>query len=42
MTGLAAESNRWEIIRDVEFARAGELGLKLDLYLPRGRIQRHG
>ena len=39
MTGLAAESNRWEIIRDVEFARVGELGLKLDLHLPRGKAR---
>jgi len=33
----AGESNRWAVIRDVEFARAGEQGLKLDLHLPGGK-----
>jgi acetyl esterase/lipase len=33
----AADSNRWEVMRDVEYARIGEQSLKLDLYVPRGK-----
>jgi acetyl esterase/lipase len=33
----AGASNRWEVIRDIEFARAGEQGLRLDLHIPRGK-----
>ena len=32
----AAESNRVQIIRDIEYARAGTQALRLDLHLPRG------
>lgn len=37
ISSRAGESNRWEIIRDVQYARAGEQGLKLDLHIPRGK-----
>ena len=30
----AAETNRWQMIRDIEYAHVGELAVKLDLYLP--------
>src|ERR1041384_8050726 len=30
----AADSNRWEVIRDVEYARIGGLALQLDLHIP--------
>lgn len=30
----ALETNRWQIVRDVEYARVGEQALKLDLHLP--------
>ena len=30
----AVETNRWQIIRDIEYARIGEQVLKLDLHLP--------
>jgi acetyl esterase/lipase len=33
----AGESNRGEVIRDIEYARAGEQGLKLDLHVPSGK-----
>jgi acetyl esterase/lipase len=33
----AAESNRWQIIRDVEYARIGEHALRLDLHIPGGK-----
>jgi len=33
----AAESDRWEVIRDIEYARAGEQRLNLDLHIPRGK-----
>ena len=33
----AADSNRWEVVRDVEYARVGEQSLKLDLHVPRGK-----
>src|SRR2546425_6678007 len=33
----AGESNRWEVIRDIEYARAGEQRLNLDLHIPRGK-----
>jgi len=32
------DSNRWELVRDVEYAHVGELSLKLDLYVPRGKV----
>ena len=34
LTTQAAETNRFRIIRDVTYARVGELDLKLDLHLP--------
>ena len=37
VTGRCGESNRWEVIRDIEYARAGEQALKLDLHIPRGK-----
>src|SRR5215510_4484036 len=37
IAGRAAESNRWTVIRDIEYARAGELALKLDLHVPRAK-----
>lgn len=33
----AGESNRWTIIRDIEYARAGDHGLKLDLHVPNAK-----
>lgn len=35
----AADSNRTEVIRDLEYARVGEHALKLDLHLPRGKVR---
>ena len=35
VSGIAADSG--EVIRDVEYARVGELALKLDLHLPHGK-----
>ena len=35
----ADDSNRWEVIRDIEYARVGERGLKLDLYIPSGKTR---
>lgn len=37
--GRAAESNRVEIIRDIEYARVGAVALRLDLHLPRGPVR---
>jgi len=37
ISSRAGESNRCELIRDVEYARAGEHGLKLDLHIPHGK-----
>jgi acetyl esterase/lipase len=37
ISGRAGESNHCELIRDVDYARAGEHGLKLDLHIPRGK-----
>jgi acetyl esterase/lipase len=31
---IAVETNHWEIQHDIEYARAGDLSLKLDLYIP--------
>lgn len=33
----AVESNRWTIVRDIEYARVGEQSLKLDFHVPRGK-----
>ena len=33
----AGETNRWQAIRDVEYARVGEQTLKLDLHLPQNK-----
>ena len=33
----AGETNRWTIIREIEFARAGEQRLKLDLHVPNAK-----
>ncbi len=38
-SGSAAESNGVTVLRDIEYARAGELALKLDLHLPRGKAR---
>ena len=35
----ADHSKQMQILRDIEYARAGEQALKLDLYLPEGRAQ---
>ena len=35
----AAETNRVQVIRDLEFARAGDVALKLDLHLPREKAR---
>jgi len=35
--GRAADSNRHEIIGDIEYASVGEEQLKLDLHKPHGR-----
>lgn len=35
----AAETNRAQVIRDIEYARAEDLALKLDLHLPAGKLQ---
>src|SRR6266700_1701582 len=37
ISGRAGETNRWAIIRDVEYARVGEQSLKLDLHVPQGK-----
>ena len=39
MPTLSAESNRWQVLRDIEYARAGEQVLKLDVYRPDGKIR---
>jgi acetyl esterase/lipase len=36
---MAAETNQWEIQRDIQCAEVGELPLTLDLYLPRGKAR---
>jgi acetyl esterase/lipase len=36
---IAVETNHWEIQHDIEYARVGDLSLKLDLYLPRGNVR---
>jgi acetyl esterase/lipase len=36
---MAAKTYQWEIQRDIEFARVGEVPLALDLYLPRGKAR---
>ncbi len=35
----AAETNRWQVIRDIVYARVGDQALELDLHLPPGRAQ---
>src|SRR5436190_14765127 len=32
-----ADTNRWQVVRDIEYARVGEQVLKLDLHLPHGK-----
>jgi acetyl esterase/lipase len=39
VAGGAGESNRREVIADIEYARVGEEQLKLDLYIPRGQVR---
>jgi acetyl esterase/lipase len=39
ISSRAGESNRWAVIRDIEYARAGEQGLKLDLHVPSGKLR---
>jgi acetyl esterase/lipase len=36
---VAGETNRWEIQRDIEYAKVGEVPLTLDLYLPHGKAR---
>jgi len=36
---MAAKTNQWEIQRDIEFARVGEVPFSLDLHLPRGKAR---
>jgi acetyl esterase/lipase len=36
---IAVETNHWEIQHDTEYARVGDLSLKLDLYLPRRKAR---
>ncbi|PYK99152.1 MAG: hypothetical protein DME19_09745 [Verrucomicrobia bacterium] len=33
----AADSNRWDVMREVEYARVGAHSLKLDLHIPFGK-----
>lgn len=35
----AVDSNRFDVIRDVEYARLGEQSLKLDVYVPQGKAR---
>ena len=35
----AADFDQWTVIRNIEYARAGEHLLKLDLHLPRGKVR---
>jgi acetyl esterase/lipase len=37
ISSKASESNRWTVIRDIEYARVGAQELKLDLHIPRGK-----
>jgi acetyl esterase/lipase len=37
LSSMANDSNRFEVICDVEYARAGTNSLKLDLYVPEGK-----
>jgi hypothetical protein len=39
LRGKAAETNQWEIQRDIVYAKIGEAPLALDLYLPRGKAR---
>ena len=39
IAGNAGESNRWTVVRDIEYALAGEQSLKLDLHIPRGKLR---
>src|SRR5262245_58122414 len=34
-----AESNRWQVVRDIEYARVGEQVLKLDVHRPDGKVR---
>lgn len=36
---IAVETNHWEIQHDIEYARVGDLSLKLDLYLPQRNVR---
>lgn len=36
---MAVETNQWVIQHDIEYARAGDLSLKLDLYLPTKKVR---
>ncbi len=38
MANRGDEANRWELIGDVEYARVGDVALKLDLHIPRGKM----
>jgi hypothetical protein len=35
----AGETNQWEIQRDIQYAEVGDLSLKLDLYIPHGKVR---
>jgi acetyl esterase/lipase len=37
--GIAVQTNQWRIQHDIEYARVGEHSLKLDLYIPEGKLR---
>ena len=39
LSSQASDSNRFDVIRDVEYARVGERSLKLDVYVPKGKAR---
>jgi acetyl esterase/lipase len=39
LSSQASDSNRFDVIRDVEYARVGEHSLKLDAYVPKGKAR---
>src|SRR3954465_7536165 len=39
VSSRASDSNRFQIVRNVEYARVGTNGLKLDLYVPHGKAR---
>lgn len=39
ISSRASDPNRYQVVRDIEYARVGEKSLKLDLYVPQGKAR---